>query len=212
MNNDELERRVLDEFIKRAPNPLNINLLQKIFDYQFSVNDIETILERLLVARKVVISPGDNILAFGPNKETIEKRRGILKEQGRFPNYEIELDLSRVISNQFRDFEGVKMYRLIIGTPNHPEEVNLALERLYEYTQHLKKLIASERQKYFANVITLFGIFLTLFTIIDFSITKISISTWSNPWEIFWLSLAQVTPLALVLGGFIFLLHKMFGD
>jgi hypothetical protein len=94
------------------------------------------------------------------------------------------------------------------------EDINEAIEQLSKYADSLEtrfgELMKHEMKRYWGNLITIFGIFVAIFALIDFSTNKLTPSP-SYDWETILLNnFAQVIPIAVVLGIFIFVLHRLF--
>jgi polyferredoxin len=94
------------------------------------------------------------------------------------------------------------------------EDVNEAIEVLSEYSDGLEnrfsELSKAEMKKYWANLITLFGIFLAIFSLITVALPRIDFPYYYNYKEIFLANSVQVIPVAIVLGIFIVILKLIF--
>jgi hypothetical protein len=94
------------------------------------------------------------------------------------------------------------------------EGINEAIETLSEYSATLEKrfqsLIEKERREYWANLITLFGIFIAIFSFIIVALPRIEVSPSSCFWQVVALNTAQVLPVAFVLVLFVLLLVLLF--
>ncbi len=104
--------------------------------------------------------------------------------------------------------------RFMQGDMAGAEDVNEPLEALAEYVQDLEKRfvqISNEQtQRYWGNTITLFGLFLAVFTLILSAIPKIQIdSTWSFE-QVLWLNTATILPQFIVLVVFVIALRLIF--
>lgn len=92
-----------------------------------------------------------------------------------------------------------------------PEEFNEAVERLADYTASLEKkfsdLVRKEQQKYWQNIVGIFGIFVAVLAFILVGLPKIQTNLTLPFWEVIIFNLAQVLPLAVVLAIFVLVLR-----
>jgi len=110
---------------------------------------------------------------------------------------------------------GLQIPRLMDADPARAEDVNYLLESLAQYSNSLedrfKQILKKRMKSYWANIITLFGVFIGLFSLINISISKITIDqSWTRD-QIFWNNFEQILPTAIVLVIFMFLLKVLFG-
>jgi hypothetical protein len=101
---------------------------------------------------------------------------------------------------------------LSISSPRFlPEDLNEQIERLAEYTNGLERrfadLVREEQRGYWANIVTVFGVFVSILTLIIVGLPKITASPSLSPWTLVWLNLGQLLPIAVVLALFVFLLR-----
>jgi hypothetical protein len=92
-----------------------------------------------------------------------------------------------------------------------PENFNETIERLAEYTDSLEKrfaeLVKEEQRKYWATIISVFGVFVAILSFIIVGLPKITTDP-SLPFiKVFWFNLAQVLPLAIILAIFVLVLY-----
>lgn len=92
-----------------------------------------------------------------------------------------------------------------------PEDLNEAIERLAEYTSGLERrfadLVRKEQRDYWANIVTVFGVFVSILALIIVGLPKITADPCLSPWTLVWLNLGQLLPIAVVLALFVFLLR-----
>lgn len=108
----------------------------------------------------------------------------------------------------------IKVPRLLSDDRPRPEELNLFVEVLAERILQLEteaEVKLDDRLKsYWANVVTLFGAFIGVFSLIVGFLKVVPIEANSTFWSVFFMSSAQVIPLAIVLGLFVWLLRALF--
>ena len=73
-----------------------------------------------------------------------------------------------------------------------------------------EKKLDERLKSYWANVVTLFGAFIGVFSLIVGFLKIVPLEANSTFWSVFILSSAQVLPLALMLGAFVWLLRALF--
>ncbi len=88
-----------------------------------------------------------------------------------------------------------------------PEIYNEALERLAEYTRtqedRFTKLVDRQERKYWANVVALFGVFISVLSLIIVGLPKITTDPSLPFWCVVRLNLAQLLPVAVLLMIFV---------
>ncbi len=94
------------------------------------------------------------------------------------------------------------------------EDINEQVERLAEHSDTLEErfsgIVKDERRKYWGNTITLFGLFVAVFSFIMVSLPRIQVGRGLTFSQIFAVNLAQILPLAIVLLLFILVLKLLF--
>jgi hypothetical protein len=94
------------------------------------------------------------------------------------------------------------------------EDMNEQVERLAEYAASLEDrfsdIVKDERKKHWGNVITLFGLFVAIFSFILVSLPRIAVQPSHGFWQIVSINAAQILPLAIVLFLFVMALKLMF--
>ena len=92
-----------------------------------------------------------------------------------------------------------------------PETLNEQIEKLAEYSdsleQRFSELVKSEQRKYWSTIISVFGIFISVLSLIIIGLPKIKTDITRPFWEIVKINLAQLLPIAFVLAVFIMILR-----
>lgn len=188
---ESIKTRIHNAFIERAPNSLTIDNLIKLIE-GVNASQIESFLNEMI----------DDGLAV--------KRQG----QGKIKDDYNLVSYNNIPSKEYITIGDIKVPRLLANDRARPEDINIYIESLAKKSVELENNIEStidERLKgYWANIIVLFGIFIGLFSLIITFVDKVKIDASQSFWSVLSLNLAQVLPLAIVLGGFVFLLKKMF--
>lgn len=104
--------------------------------------------------------------------------------------------------------------RLLSDERALPEELNIFVEvlaqRMLQIELEAEKKLDERLKSYWANVVTLFGAFIGVFSLIVGFLKTVPLEANSTFWSVFILSSAQVLPLALMLGAFVWLLRALF--
>jgi hypothetical protein len=94
-----------------------------------------------------------------------------------------------------------------------PENVNEAIERLAEYANSLEgqfsRSVAKERRRYLADLIGLFGVFASVIALVVAGLPKIATDPSLSFWGVFKMNIAQLLPVAIVLGLFVYVTKKL---
>jgi len=92
-----------------------------------------------------------------------------------------------------------------------PEVFNESLEQVADYARDLEKrfgaLVRKQQRKYWANVASLFGVFISVLALILVGLPKITTNPNLPFWAVVQLNLAQVLPIAAVLAIFLLLMR-----
>lgn len=109
---------------------------------------------------------------------------------------------------------GIEFPRLLSDERARPEELNIFVEvlakRMLQIELEAEKKLDERLKSYWANVVTLFGAFIGVFSLIVGFLKTVPLEANSTFWSVFILSSAQVFPLALILGAFVWLLRALF--
>jgi hypothetical protein len=149
-------------------------------------------------------------LLQGEDLHAIEKElqkmvsEGVLVERsaGRNKDY-LLTSYSGIPVREFVSVGGVKVPRLLHGDTARPEDVNIFFEVL-------ARRVLERLKSYWGNIITLFGAFIGVFSLIVGFIKTAQLDKDATFVSVLSVSTAQILPLALVLGGFIWLLKSQF--
>ena len=94
------------------------------------------------------------------------------------------------------------------------EDINEAVERLAEYSDSLEDIFyekfKKEMNRYWANIITLFGLFIAIFSLIIVALPRINMPENLSFLNILVTNTAQILPITLVLAIFVWILAKLF--
>ncbi len=84
-----------------------------------------------------------------------------------------------------------------------PETLNEHAEAVAEYSakleRHFKELVRKEQRRYWANVVGVMGLMISLLAIIIVGLPKIETDPYLPWWDVFLMNLAQLLPLVVVL-------------
>lgn len=181
------EQEILKQFINSAPNTLTVKSIK----------------------RKLPNVPSDTIDKF--LKSLLDKGALFSRDEGvyRLSSYK-NIPIREYIS--FGDFQ---IPRLLDNTTARAEDINYLIESLASYVLTLQKQsekrILDERNKYWVDTITFFGLFIAIFSLIIGFKDNIKITDPSIGYgKIFLYRLVQISPLAIVLFVFIILLRLLY--
>jgi hypothetical protein len=186
MKEKKLENDLIRKLHHCAPNPIQIKVLKN--ELNADAQELEKVADSL--EKKGIL-------------EWIGKREGLrLKNCDNIPiNTTIQIGATEIP-------------RLMAGDSVYVEAINNAIERLAEYANSLENKFKDEVEKrmrsYWGNIITLFGIFISLFAFI-LSVTNNAVfdAEWGF-WTIFLNNLAIIGPLLCVMAVFLILLKILF--
>lgn len=109
---------------------------------------------------------------------------------------------------------GVKVPRLLAQDTARPEELNIFFEvlarRMVQIEADAEKRSEEKFKQYWANIVTLFGAFIGVFALITGFLKTVPLEPGSTFLSVLILSAAQVIPLAIILGAFVWLLRVLF--
>lgn len=109
---------------------------------------------------------------------------------------------------------GVKVPRLLAKDTARPEELNIFFEvlarRMLQIEAEAEKKSDEKFKAYWANVVTLFGAFIGVFALITGFLKTVPLEQNSTFISVLILSTAQVIPLAIILGAFVWFLRALF--
>lgn len=109
---------------------------------------------------------------------------------------------------------GVKVPRLIAKDTARPEELNIFFEvlarRILQIEADAERKSDEKLKVYWGNIVTLFGAFIGVFALITGFLKTVALESGSTFFSVLILSTAQVIPLAIILGAFVWLLRVIF--
>ena len=92
-----------------------------------------------------------------------------------------------------------------------PEVFNESLEQVADYAHDLERrfteLVRRQQRRYWANVASLFGVFISVLSLVLVGLPKITTDPSLPFWSVVQLNLAQVLPIAVVLAVFLLILR-----
>jgi hypothetical protein len=186
---ENLRTKIQTTFVERAPNSLTLNNLAKLLQGE-DLHAIEKELQKMV-------------------------SEGVLVERsaGRNKDY-LLTSYSGIPVREFVSVGGVKVPRLLHGDTARPEDVNIFFEvlarRVLDVELEAERKIDERLKSYWGNIITLFGAFIGVFSLIVGFIKTAQLDKDATFVSVLSVSTAQILPLALVLGGFIWLLKSQF--
>lgn len=186
---ESLRNSVLACLVERAPNSLtaaNVTTLLGSAEFSAVQKELDSMAEQgLLVARRSARN-SDYLL----------------------PSYE-GLPVREYVS-----VGGIKVPRLLAQDTMRPEGLNVFFEvlarRMLQIDTDAERKLDERLKSYWANVITLFGAFIGVFALIVGFLKTVPFEPGSTFTSVLVLSSAQVIPLAVILGAFIWLLRTQF--
>lgn len=186
---DNLRSQILTCFVERAPNPLtSANLLGLISGVD--PGELERELKEMAV-------DGALLSRMGPKKADYW-----------LPSYD------HIPVREYVAIGGVKVPRMLTGDTARSEDVNIFFEvlarRLVEIETEAQLRFDEKLKSYWSNIVTLFGAFIGVFALIVGFLKTVPMEAGSSFWSVLVLSSAQVIPLAVILGGFVWFLRAQF--
>lgn len=186
---ESLRNGVLTCLIERAPNSLTAaNLLALIggTDHHALQKELETMTAEGVVVARTSARTSDYLL----------------------PSY------LGIPVHEFVNVSGIKLPRLLASDTARPEELNIFFEvlakRMLQIEADAERKLDEKLKTYWANVVTLFGAFIGVFALIVGFLKTVPFEQGSTFASVLILSSAQVLPLALILGAFVWLLRLLF--
>lgn len=187
---ETLRDKILNCLIQRAPNPLTVQTLEMLLS-SFEHKEIEDELEKMFHEHVIRKIPTNSIAFYS------------------LMSYE-NIPVARFI-----EVGGVKFPRMISGEIARSEDVNLFIERLAQRTEQValdaQTKIDAQLKSYWGNVVTLFGTFIGVFSLIVGFLKTAPMDSGSTFYSVLILSSAQMLPLALILLVFVWFLKRQFG-
>jgi hypothetical protein len=105
----------------------------------------------------------------------------------------------------------IEFPRLLDGDDANADDINVFIEALAEYDNKIEKrienLTADMTRRYWADVATLVGLFVSVFALILRSSDPIVVQNLNGASDLFYLKLAELAPLAIILFGFVLMLR-----
>ena len=189
----KLEDRVLDVLISRAPNGLQLSSFRRILT-DLTDQKILTALETLSQNGRVI--PKTHTNQFIPGRVNIFYS---LPSPTQYPMH----DTIRIGDVEFP--------RFFHGDMADAEDINIFAEAMAEYDSKIVRrigdLAATLTRRYWTNIATLFGLFVALFALILRASEPIALQASITPKDLFFLKVAELLPLAIILFLFVVALH-----
>ncbi|MBL0075939.1 MAG: hypothetical protein IPP41_08385 [Rhodocyclaceae bacterium] len=186
---EKLRNSILTCLVERAPNSLTAANLYGLLD-EADPNVLQKELDSM---------SADKILIARTHARTMDYV---------LPSYD-KLPIREYVS-----VGGVKVPRLIAQDTARPEELNIYFEvlarRMLQIETEAEQKSDEKLKAYWANIVTLFGAFIGVFALITGFLKTVPFEAGSTFWSVLILSTAQVIPLAVILGAFVWLLRVLF--
>jgi AcrR family transcriptional regulator len=185
---------ILDLLINRAPNAVRE---RTIFKYLSRYAD-----ETVRNAMQELVAEGAIQIAHHVERNTGAELR--LYTLSSYQNVPIR---------RFVRVGDIEVPRLIGAEPMSAflDDYNEAIESLANYSvtleERFSQLVEDKLRGYWANIITIFGVFVAVLGFILVGFPKITIDPSLSLWRTFLLNAAQILPLAIVLAIFVCVLH-----
>lgn len=157
----------------------------------------------------------------GTDAHTLEKELQSMSADGlvvirpgkRYPDYALP-SYDGLPVREYVAVGDIKVPRLLSDERARPEELNIFVEvlarRMIQIELEAEKNLDERLKSYWANVVTLFGAFIGVFSLIVGFLKTVPLEANSTFWSVLILSSAQVLPLAIMLGAFVWLLRALF--
>lgn len=198
---------IFDEFKKRSPNTIDLDLLRYIFP-DTEKEDLKGILDSLVSKGIISEKPTLN------RNEQSARAKIILVKKDYQHSYELTEKWMDIFFKEDLEIAGVRTPRVLDGSPVRGEIINFLVENIVKYNnlsqENLKTILKKERDGYFASIITLFGVFIAIFALINISLNKIQINHNYSWQDILWLNFVQIIPATIMLSVFVIVLHFTF--
>lgn len=194
MTNRSTENAIIRLLMERAPNWVNDRVLKRTLP-DISDGILTGAIDQLINSGKIVRAEDSR----GGHVDTVVYYRPASYEG---------MPVKDVIK-----FEDVEINRLLAsGNPVFfPEEFNEAVENLAKHANGLQerfqRLVRKEQQKYWGNIISIFGVFISILAFILVGLPKITTEPTLSFCKVVVLNLGQLLPLAVVLAIFIVVLR-----
>jgi hypothetical protein len=176
-------------FVERAPNSLTLNNLARLLIGE-DLHAVEKELQKMVAEHVLVERP-----------------------EGRNKDYALA-SYKDIPVREFVSVGGVKVPRLLGGDRARPENINIFFEvlarRVLDVELEAERKMDERLKSYWGNIITLFGAFIGVFSLIVGFIKTVQLDKDAAFLSVLATSTAQVLPLAAVLGGFIWFLKSQF--
>lgn len=188
-------------FYDRAPN----SLLEEQILLEFSEVQPSLLLEQLSE-----LADEDFLLAevMPPNPRCPLQRKSYRITEESLGDYPISTEIEAA---------GIKVPRLIDGDRSRAEDVNYlihAVNRIIDAnTKQLEHRMEEQNRKYWGALITIFALFVSLFSIINIGVKPVLFAAELSlsPMSLVFQSFLNIAPLTVVLLLFVWLLHRILG-
>lgn len=186
---ENLRNKIISTLIERAPNPLTLDNFFTLLpnsDMTALAKEIQTLMD----------------------EGAIQERSSPRNKDYRLPSYE------HIPIKEYISIAGVKVPRALAGDTARSESVNIFFEtlarRLIEVEANAEKKLDERLKSYWGNIVTLFGAFIGVFSLIVGFLKTIPIEKDATFLSVLSLGTAQVLPFAFVLAGFVWFLKWQF--
>ncbi len=189
-------------FYDRAPN----TILEEHIFLEFSQVQASLLLEQLskLEVEKFLLA---KVMPPNPRCPALQRKVYRITDEA-LGNYPINTEIEAA---------GIKVPRLIDGDAARAEDVNSlihAVNRIIDAkTEQLEKRMAEQNRKYWGALVTIFALFVSLFSIINVGVKPalFAAELALSPMSLMVQSLVNIAPLTVVLLLFVWLLYRILG-
>lgn len=179
--------KILELLVRRAPNWVSLlTIRERLPEYQ--QNELDRSISELVEAGRVV--------------EVVDEQAGIKQRYVRLADY------SSIPVRESIKVGTVEVPRVLAssGVTYVPETINEIVERLAEQSETLEQsfveMVRKQQERYWANVVGVFGIFASVITLIVATLPNLNLDSTLPFWPGFLANLMILLPLAIVLGVF----------
>lgn len=196
-----LKNRIKKLFIERYPNSLmEVHIVNELDGWD--VNEINESLEQLVKDGFLSLRTDPVRLRTNPSEVILERKSYFIAQELNVP-IETEINVG-----------GVDIPRMIDGDVARGEDINATALRFNKVfsrmSEDLRNELKHETTKFWGTLVTTFGLFLSIFSLLNLSIKLVPYSSDMALKEVLLQSIVNILPLAIVLAVFTIVLYVIF--